>query len=199
MRSRVADLGHVLVRAAMSVALALAIVPASSAASEEFSGTPAEAIARVDCEVSVGSAVHLGDGWYATARHVVDPANRCKVGNHGITVTYSDERTDFAIFYGEALSARAKWSCEPFRPGQFYFAGGYANGWETIIEEPWIASGQIRGGWATFTGLAIPGMSGGPVADSNGIVHGVVNMRWPARSMPLSATPLCRTKHWRPW
>lgn len=149
------------------------------------------AIVQVQCLEGTGTAVHIGNGKYASARHVVSMF-MCTVNGEPVKdVKLSDEDKDFGTFSGPRLPVKMKYSCSGYKAGKDYLAIGHAFGLPRLTANPWIAS-PFRIGWQhAFVGEAIPGMSGGPVVDEKGILIGVVNMRWPARSIALRDTELC--------
>jgi hypothetical protein len=142
-------------------------------------------VASPECGTAMGTAFHLGEGRYFTALHVV---YECVPS---ASVVQYNSALDYAILVGPVIDKQLTVSCKPFIPGEFYLAVGYGYGYPEAMRQPWIASPFNSGPYHSFVGEAIPGMSGGPVLDEEGRVHGVVNMRWPARSLPLKATPLC--------
>lgn len=137
-----------------------------------------------------GSAVHIGNGRYVTAAHVTDMG--CTLAGEPIAVTYTNGKTDFAIFNARPIATTLKYSCKGFKSERMYYGVGYGFGWPKVVTQPWFASAINFGGFRHFIGEAIPGMSGGAVIDAKGVVYGVVNMRWPARSMALADTPVCK-------
>ena len=148
------------------------------------------AIVLVDCIATTGSAFKVGPNSYATAAHVVDsPA--CMVAGEPIKVTHFDRERDYATFIGPSSPAVLRVSCEGFRGARLYIARGFPQGAFNIYA-PWQSLGITLGGWAVFSGEAIPGMSGGPVMDDQGRAVGVVSKRWPPRAMALRSTGYCK-------
>lgn len=146
---------------------------------------------RVDGAAS-GTAFKVGPTYYLTARHVV-LGGQCSIGGVPVTINTMDEKHDFATLTGPASPHILATNCRGFHSGQTYLARGFPGGQSYNIFMPMIASALSVGGFRTFTGAdVIPGMSGGPVMDTQGRVTGIVNMRWPSRSMPLSSTGFCR-------
>lgn len=138
-----------------------------------------------------GSAFKVGPDTYITAEHVVSQGV-CFVAGQRVTVTSTDERTDYATFTGPASPAVLRTTCAGFKPGRTYVARGYPGGGSYNIFAPWQAvNAKIRGFQVFMAADSIPGMSGGPLLDETGAAVGVVSMRWPARSMPLKGTTFC--------
>lgn len=150
-------------------------------------------VVQLVCEDRSGTAVKIDDDTYITAAHVAVGEN-CKVGGTAIVLTEIDTTRDFAVFTGPASRISAKYTCRGFSSDEEYLAVGHAFGWKELTYQPVRASGFGVRGEPTqmFTGEVIPGMSGGPVYGKNGRVVGIVNMRWPARSLPLSETSVCK-------
>jgi S1-C subfamily serine protease len=115
----------------------------------------------------------------------------CKVNGVDITDIRLSEN-DFARFKGPESSVQARLTCRRYEAGDSYLAVGYAFGAPFLTSSPLIASAFDTDPEHTeFVGEVIPGMSGGAVMDTRGYVRGIVNKRWPARSIALADTPLC--------
>lgn len=138
-----------------------------------------------------GSAFKVGPDSYITANHVVT-GGVCFVGGEIVTITSMDETRDYVTFTGPRSPAVMRTSCAGFRPGKTYVARGYPGGGSYNIFAPWQAVNAKLRGFQVFHGEAIPGMSGGAVIDESGAVVGLINMRWPTRSMPLRSTGFCK-------
>lgn len=151
-----------------------------------------EPVVQVVCEDRKGTAVKIGDDSYITAAHVA-VASGCEIDGTPVVNVEVDTARDYAIVRGPSSRRSAKYSCRGFLPDTEYLGVGYAFGWKNLTYQPLRSSGFKVVGEPTqmFTGEVIPGMSGGPVFDRSGAVVGIVNMRWPARSLPLKETSLC--------
>lgn len=171
-------------------AAALLSIP-SSAAAKPYP-IREEAIVRVDCVYSAGTAVKIGKDRYITAAHVVT-SPLCTIAGKPIE-DLKFESHDTATFRGPESSHYLRTTCSGFSVDTTYLAIGYGLGLMTKSYTPWKATEFNVGGFHTFFGEAIPGMSGGPVINRKGEVTGIVNMRWPARSRSIADTSLCKLK-----
>lgn len=149
-------------------------------------------VVQVICEDRKGTAVAIDHDTYISVVHVTE-AKGCQINGVPIEVLHTDAK-DFSILKGPRTEVKARYSCRGFKPDAEYIAVGYGGGWPTLMYQPLRASGfkVVGQPYQMFTGEVIPGMSGGPVYDRRGRVVGIVNMRWPARSLPLSETNLCK-------
>lgn len=154
-------------------------------AKESYSYTP-NAVVRIGCAFASGTAFHIGDGKYVTAFHVV---KNCLDTFPGAVI---DKEKDFATFHGAVLPEKISFSCSSYRVGDMYVAVGYAEGGFYQAREPAVAVDYKIDGYQAFIGSFVPGMSGGPVLNKDGKAVGIVNMRWPARSLSLDDTYLCK-------
>lgn len=166
-----------------------------------FSSTPAvserpplfdqNTIVKVSCAEGSGTAFRIADGVYVTAGHVAK-LRACKINGQPTSLMHLDNVRDIAELRGVSGGPVLKASCSGFTADEDYLAVGYAFGGDDQFLEPLIASPLVYGGFRAFVGEVIPGMSGGPVLGYDGKAHGVVNMRWAARSMGLDSTFVCK-------
>lgn len=178
------------------VALAALLCAAPSPHTGNFKHDEA-AIVMVSCFHELGrvsgTAFKVSEAGYITALHVVAKGT-CYIAGKPITITSIDEKHDYATLTGPPSPATLRTTCEGFRHGQQYAARGYGGGQPYNMFSPQIAFSLKMRGFQVLAGESIiPGMSGGPLIDGQGRAVGVVNMRWPNRSMPLSSTGFCKT------
>jgi hypothetical protein len=145
---------------------------------------------RVDCLEGTGTAFRVGANHWLSVAHVTR-LHACTIDNQPITVTEQDGGNDFSRldtpmtvnFNGFRIN------CGGFKPGQWYWAIGYAKGlpFQTAIAvyatfAKWTDGRRILIGPYAF----IPGMSGGPVLDITGAVVGTVNAFVPGTGISIS-------------
>jgi len=152
---------------------------------------------RAICSDGRGTVFRIDADTFLTAEHVSDGG--CTVNGEPVEVTEATEELDFAILATAQKGHGLPISCEGFRPGQYYFAAGYAFGWPLQRTVMVRAHAQKH-----YTGLTIlfgpelfvGGMSGGPVMDAKGRVVGIVNARneeyHVSFSRELKDTSLCK-------
>jgi hypothetical protein len=150
-------------------------------------------VRQVVCEEGKGTAFRIEGGMLSVAH--VTKLSDCTIDGKPITAR-SDDGLDFSRV-ASANKAGFKINCDGFIPGQWYFAVGYAKGWQ------WQTMVMLRATYATESGQqelvgppqVIPGMSGGPVLNAAGEVVGTVNRYhnfYPlSYSQPLKGTSLC--------
>lgn len=146
------------------------------------------------CGTSAGTVTMLENNQYVSAEHV--PV--C----HNIVPTFTDAVKDFAM--GTTNQATGlKYSCERIVTGQTYTLMGYHDNRIRTFEfvaTPYVVEVQSLGrrGLRGLTGLALPGMSGGPVLNSRGEVVAIISTRNLEHNLtlvsPLSESPLCRAE-----
>lgn len=174
-------------KAAASLCAAFALVSAST----PFVDAPPGAVALIQCSGRLGTAFWIGPTRVLTAAHVVSH-EACLIDGAPVTVVSEDDTADIAELRSPAPQPFMAHRCEPYRIGGTYRAIGFVLG-QYRANIPWLATGQTDrdSGQYDFIGEAQPGMSGGPILDSQGRVVGIVNQRYPARSRALKDTSLC--------
>jgi|SRR5690606_22318024 len=154
-------------------------------------------VLAVACGPDTSSATYLDGSLLVTAAHAVSDGV-CRVDGRLIPKTYSSRLDD--VVYGEMSLPGVKampYSCEPMTPGEVYVMIGHARSVEgevsdryANIRSPALAHMRI------VTGLADPGMSGGPVVSKDGVVFGVVSARNVQMGVTfvkeLRDTPICK-------
>lgn len=185
-------------RALCWAALAVAL-PAFALAASERDPVKASAVAypqvkQVVCHGGRGSAFLTERGW-ASVAHVTSQTG-CAID--GTAIGSKQEDGDFSRVDHAVRGKGFKINCGGFVAGQWYWAVGYANGfeWQTMtrILATWKdADDGMRMLWGP---PVIPGMSGGPILNAAGEVVGTVNAyskEFPVSfSRALKDTSLCR-------
>lgn len=198
-------------------------VPAKTEEPAQFRTPPAPTISfknilRVTCgnpndpdSVSLGTAFYVGKGVFVTAYHVVKDKLVC-VDDSGVILPVGlvDEKHDAAFFImpnREAYTTDGiSYSCSGFKHDKIYYSIGYAYGSELQMNKlkatkeksnnEFIVGGIALPNMRLLTGLLIPGMSGGPIVDGDGIAYGINNVTGlfgtKAYSYELKETALCK-------
>lgn len=154
-------------------------------------------VRRVLCYRSnkAGTAFRISPTQMISAAHVTS-GEGCTVDGLPITAM-NDGASDWSLIDLPGQGQGIPINCDGFVPGKWYYAIGYANGapWQTVV--PLYATVyKSKNGQRVLIGLAIPGMSGGPLIDDSGRTPGIVNARLDeygvSFSRELKDTALCR-------
>ena len=156
-------------------------------------------VRQVACAGSLRTAFRIKGGKLVSVNHVTR-AQACSIDGLPIGRVDADPDLDFSVIEAAGQNGFPI-SCEGYKPGQWYFAIGFAKGyrWQTMLMvlatfQKSANGQQILIGVPTF----IPGMSGGPVLNAKGEVVGTVNaynsIFGLSFSRPLSDTALCKAK-----
>ena len=147
----------------------------------------------------VGTAFHIGDGYYVTSQHVVAGANKVFLDasdrplarievpreddlSFEASVVGGDTASDIALLKAKTLPTRLQWATDPPRVGQVVLAIGNPRGDAPRSLSRGIVSGLdrvVNAGDRVLVGLLQtdaalnPGNSGGPLLDASGRVLGV--------------------------
>lgn len=178
---------------ALAAAAAAVLLGSPVAAAPKAYDAPMSAVVRIHCGPAIGTATHVGDGNYISAKHVTD-MGPCSVAGGVATEVVGTKGTDFSTFKGPVLPTKIEADCRGFETAKVYMAVGYAFGAMDQMAQAWLATDvpDTEFGMKVFIGEGIPGMSGGPVISSEGKIVGTINMRYPVRSIPLKDTYFCK-------
>ena len=154
-------------------------------------------VKQVDCIGGKGTAFKIADGRWISVAHVTENIG-CAIDGKPIGAT--SEPGDFSIVDHDGHGSGFPINCDGFVPGRWYFAAGYAGGyeWQTVQRHLATYKKSERDGYRVLIGTqaVIPGMSGGPILNEKGEVVGTVNMlnldRPISYSRELKDTSLCK-------
>jgi V8-like Glu-specific endopeptidase len=135
------------------------------------------AVVQVVCDKESGTAFYLGNGLFMTAKHVPVADEHCRIGPSLITIV-SRGALDWSIVRANFYPPyRVAYSCDRVPPGRDLLVTGYAegNGWQVTTHLRATDSRDRRDGSLETKGPIIPGQSGAPVADLDGVVYGIAS------------------------
>lgn len=178
-------------------ALLAALAAASLIAANQTDIIPADRpeVVQVMCERTRGTAFYIGPTTLLSVAHVTSNKG-CTI--KGKPVKVLGQKGDFSMLQGEPSDRWLTVDCGGFQKGRKYIGTGYARGLYTLTTVDLLAMGEDLWGlyrlWAVFT--VVPGMSGGPIADSEtGKVAGTINtynaVRGDSGSVELKRTSVC--------
>lgn len=170
------------------------------------------AVRYIECDEWTGSGFLIGDKMLLTANHVLASGKNCKDAESGspLTVYKQDKEHDLVLATGPDLPTDipyVKIACEPFKKGEAYSAYGYSGYMQsrpilrenTLIAdemgEVTLSDGTVMKPIRNFVTAQAPGMSGGPITDRWGYVHGVVNAGNAYRSFNYQLSDGMMCKH----
>jgi hypothetical protein len=162
-----------------------------------------------------GSGALIAKDTILTAKHVAVGKDCYSVGSGAkLKMYWSDSAHDMALMTGkEPTVPYIKYSCQPYVKGQTYLAYGISDyHYPNVLfrmnvvkaekpEDQTLGDGTVDKHIWTLHGAIVPGMSGGPIVDLNGYIHGVVNIGQQddfglptlySGSYTLADTPLCK-------
>lgn len=115
------------------------------------------------------------EGLFVTAGHCT--AGALTAGRVTFGVVEVDKEADLAVIQADGLNIPALQVAHPPKRGASYHAVGYPAGIPNPVLVPSVFQGEfpiLGEESAVFVGNTLPGMSGGPIVDDNGIVVSVV-------------------------
>jgi hypothetical protein len=144
-----------------------------------------------------GTAFRIGPQFLLSVNHVTSGPEQCFIGGKPINLAWKSPTSDFSELLGDE-GPYLPIDCKGFVKGHHYIAIGFARGVTPVTTLDLVATGEHDHGMALLVGMVplIPGMSGGPLIDSEtGKVVGVNNaenfedgLSW---SQELKDEPVC--------
>jgi hypothetical protein len=162
---------------------ALSLVAVASAASAASAQTD-PAIRPVECGDEHGTAFATNDNRFTTAAHVAREGNCQLSPAQPLRVMDYDDRRDYARGRTATFGGNLRVSCEPIVGGQQYILVGYPAGTNEERRVFARATGEVHNirqgnlrldGLVSLRGVAVRGMSGGPVLNQSGDVVGIIS------------------------
>lgn len=178
-------------------ACSLAFVPATTKQDVEgFVQHPN--VKQVVCLLGKGTAFRIAPDRFVSVAHVTKN-DRCSIEGK-LIAGVQDGNLDFSTISlpNDGLPG-LKISCEGFKPGEWYWATGFAYGAPFQTNIALYATYLKIDGMRVFMGprTVIPGMSGGPIFGPDGAVVGTTNAYHPilgtSYSVELKDTQLCKS------
>ncbi|PWL18808.1 serine protease [Falsochrobactrum shanghaiense] len=167
----------------IAAAFAVAMLAAFTVLSPATTASRAESVAKIVYDNSHGSAVHIGDGYFLTAAHVVDKNETAPLvftdGREVLgDVLWTNRAYDIALVKASASGiAAAKLACVVPDVGTHIHAKGNPSNMDFITVWGRVAGAERTAGpWHSVivTDIAtVPGQSGGPVFNDQGEVVGI--------------------------
>lgn len=167
-----------------------------------------DSVPFIRCNNFVGTAEIIDIDRVMTAAHVVGSSTTCMIGETVATVIENNPALDYAILSvaTSEINQKLPYSCAGFRPGQTYYAIGYAHGRDFAMTRL-IATARYEDGADHQTGTpfyhtrvldgeVFQGMSGGPIVNQDGVMVGItsamsIGVRQSALSRELKDTSIC--------
>jgi S1-C subfamily serine protease len=151
---------------------------------------------RIEVEHATGSGVHLHDGFYLTAAHVVENYPLVDIIRNDVRasaeVLWRNETYDIALLYGDPI-APTTLTCEDPPIGATVDTIGNPFGFRHVLTRGFVAAPtEKRGDWKAaylVNIVSLPGNSGGPLFYRNmlaGIVVGGLGARTPVGAIPIT-------------
>lgn len=149
---------------------------------------------QVICKEGRGTAFRVGPNRMLSVAHVTKNSN-CKINGRPFA-SVEPEGQDFAeVTVADRKLGALPINCDGFQPGEWYWAVGYAGGYEWQTVTRLYATIHKDIGMRLLRGEVIRGMSGGPILNAKGEVVGTVNAKNifvpVAYSVELADTPVC--------
>jgi hypothetical protein len=179
---------------------------------------PRDLIPKLRCTEGLGTGFVIEPNVVITAEHVSGPKGSCAIVERArkkarrVVVDRVELPNDFSRLvsrYPVSKRPPLEFVCRPMTKGETYYLIGYPMGGEKLVTYPLVAtdiyftgrhpsSGRLTPHLRFTYGNSYPGMSGGPVIDSNGRVIAFLQSRAidgddGALVKELADTSLCRS------
>jgi S1-C subfamily serine protease len=166
-------------------------------------------IRHLYCGEFTGTGSIIDQDRVLTANHVVGAVKECRDEDSDTVgqVIYQNPALDIAVIQfpvAHLPKRRMQYNCKGFEPGKIYYAIGWQNGTELVVNRVEgtkvfdnradHSSGTLFNHVALVRGYIIPGMSGGPIVDEKGVMVGTnqaTNHDGRSWARPITDTYLC--------